>query len=186
MNSIEKGIGLFLFFLCYGFPSFCFITFNLDWINIQPFSECLISNANSVIAGLIGLDASEAPSSPGFGVQQFRKNHGKGLPSDHLQYYARVMVMNDLSKQQIVHLFSTSLEGPAAEWYLTLDKATWDALVEAFLERYSHNISDEVSLWDLEQIRQEPGESFLDYFNRWADKVNNSSQRLVYVTLFAS
>ncbi|GAV78047.1 hypothetical protein CFOL_v3_21515 [Cephalotus follicularis] len=46
------------------------------------------------------------------------KFDGNGHPKSHLRQYVSTMKPRDLTKEQLTTVFSRSLTGPAARWYL--------------------------------------------------------------------
>ena len=79
-----------------------------------------------------------------------------------------------LTKAQIVEQFPLSLTGAAVKWYYTLDahvQQNWKELCSAFVKQYGLNSQFEVSLKELQNIKQGPNESFTDFLNRWREKL---------------
>ena len=79
-----------------------------------------------------------------------------------------------LSKAQIVKQFPLSLEGAAIKWYYTLDahvRRDCNELCSIFIEQYGLNSQFEVSLREIQNITQESNEPFIDFLNRWREKL---------------
>src|SRR3989440_4198350 len=102
------------------------------------------------------------------------KFDGDGDPIVHLNQYALISKLNRLPADFMLEWFSTSLQGPALMWYHTLEKnkkASWVELSKAFLEQFSFNTLTSMSLRELKNTAQNPGESFTDYLKRWRKKL---------------
>ena len=92
----------------------------------------------------------------------------------HLRQYINFMKPTGLTKAQIVKQFPLSLTGAAVKWYYTLDahvQQNWKELCSAFVKQYGLNSQFEVSLKELQNIKQEPNESFTDLLTRWIGKL---------------
>src|SRR2546425_4068230 len=102
------------------------------------------------------------------------KFDGDGDPVVHLNQYALISKLNRLPEDFMLEWFSTSLQGPALQWYHALEKSkksSWRELSKAFLGQFSFNPMTNVALRELENITQHPEESFPDYLNRWRKKL---------------
>ena len=67
-----------------------------------------------------------------------------------------------------------SLTGATVKWYYTLDAHVQQSrkeLCSAFVKQYGLNSQFEVSLKELQNIKQEPNESFTDFLTRWRGKL---------------
>ena len=49
-------------------------------------------------------------------------------------------------------------------------KVNWKELSKVFKERYAYTTKIQITIQTLERMRQQPGESFRDYYTRWAAK----------------
>lgn len=69
----------------------------------------------------------------------------------------------------LMHLFPRSLGGQAMEWFSKLPSniRTFNQLASVFITQYSYNIEREVTMIDLCNIKQLPGESFKVFLQRW-------------------
>lgn len=95
---------------------------------------------------------------------------GNGDPRVHLRQYVSLMSSTGPSKRQVLRMFGMSLEGAPVVWYYGLEKKTkddWRALAEAFLNQYVTDLDIDLSLRDLENMKQKPDESFKEYVDRW-------------------
>src|SRR3989442_4263519 len=102
------------------------------------------------------------------------KFDGDGDPVVHLNQYALISKLNRLPAGFMLEWFSTSLQGPALQWYHALEKSkksSWRELSKAFLGQFSFNTVMNVGLRELENTTQGPNESFPDYLNRWRKKL---------------
>src|SRR3989442_7633598 len=107
-------------------------------------------------------------------LQEPVKFDGDGDPMVHLNQYCLTAKWNRLSASFMLDWFSTSLQGPALMWYHTLEKnkkASWVEFSKAFLEQFSFNTLMSMSLRELKNTAQNPGESFTDYLKGWRKKL---------------
>ena len=75
-----------------------------------------------------------------------------------------------LSKCQVLKMFGMSLKEAPVVRYHSLEKKVkddWRALAEAFLNQYVTDMEIDMSLRDLENIKQKQEESFKEYVDRW-------------------
>ena len=75
-----------------------------------------------------------------------------------------------------------SLTGAAVKWYYTLDahiQQSWKELYLAFIKQYGLNTQFKVSLQELQNIRQESNESFIDFLTRQRGKLAQMKHKLV-------
>ena len=85
-----------------------------------------------------------------------------------------------LDKAQMIMLFPLSLSGVAQHWFASLDlsrRRTWANLAQEFLRQYSFNIVVDVSLRELEALRQRPDESVTSFISRWREKITRIIDR---------
>src|SRR3989441_12000306 len=140
---------------------------------------------------LIRIDAqSQTKNDPGYDIEEYTgdesgkgpleklhepvKFDGDGDPMVHLNQYVLTAKWNRLSPSFMLGWFPTSLQGSALTWYHTLGKdkkASWAELSKAFLEQFSFNTLTSMSLRELKNTAQNPGESFTDYLKRWRKKL---------------
>ena len=93
----------------------------------------------------------------GFKMPKMDKYKGVSDPKIHLNTYAFHMRNTKLTQRQKVDMFILTLEGLALLWYHKLDKvirSDWKLLRDSFLKQYEYNAKFEVSLSDLELIKQ--------------------------------
>ena len=105
-----------------------------------------------------------------FKMSNMMKFNGNGDPRVHLRQYVSIMSANGLSKCQVLKLFGMSLKGAPVAWYHSLEKKVkdeWRALTKAFLNQYVTDMEMDMSLRDLENIKQKQEESFKEYVDRW-------------------
>ena len=73
-----------------------------------------------------------------------------------------------------------SLEGTLIRWYYALDphvQTDWNELYVAFIKQYGLNIQLDISLRDLQNIKQKYNESFTEYLTRWREKLGQIRHR---------
>ena len=74
----------------------------------------------------------------------------------------------------MIMLFLLSLSGAAQRWFASLDlsrRRTWANLAQEFLRQYYFNTVVDVSLRELEALRQRPDESVTSFISRWREKI---------------
>ena len=79
-----------------------------------------------------------------------------------------------------MHAFPFSLTGGATRWYYSLDPSktkVLNELVELFVDQFIFNTMIDVTLRDLETIKQGVGETFSEYMTRWKTKVSRMVSR---------
>ena len=116
----------------------------------------------------------EEPLPPKYRFPDIKRYDGTDDPHLHLRQYLAFMKPTGLTKAQIIKQFPLSLTGSAVKWYYTLDahvQQDWKELCTAFVKQYGLNYQFEVSLKELQNIRQEPDESFTSFLNRWRGKL---------------
>ena len=70
----------------------------------------------------------------------------------------------------MIMLFPLSLSGAAQRWFTSLDpsrRRTWADLGQEFIRRYFFNIVVDISLRELEALKQRPDESVTSFILRW-------------------
>src|SRR2546425_7404227 len=88
--------------------------------------------------------------------------------------------------------FSSSLQGPALNWYFTLGeniKTDWTQLSYAFLKQFIPQAKKNISMEELKSTTQNPNESFSDYLNRWWNRlmlVRNKPDEQGLIRIFIS
>ena len=73
------------------------------------------------------------------------------------------MSATELTNAQITKQFPLSLEGAPIRWYYNLESPVqndWKELCAAFIQQYSLNTPMDVSLRDLQNVKQKFNESF--------------------------
>ena len=87
----------------------------------------------------------------------------------------------ELTNAQIVKQFPLSLEGAPIRWYYNLESSVqvdWKELCAAFIQQYGLNTPMDVSLRDLQNMKQKFNESFSEYLTRWRGKMSLMKHRL--------
>ncbi|XP_060210590.1 uncharacterized protein LOC132637530 [Lycium barbarum] len=116
-----------------------------------------------------GLDLPE-----GFKVPKFEMFNGPGNPKAHLRAYCDQLVGVRNNPALIMKLFSRSLTGEASEWFTAQDMrqwASWEDMVESFMERFHFNVEIVPDRYYLEKVKQKSTENNREYANRWRTKV---------------
>src|SRR3989442_7001900 len=95
---------------------------------------------------------------------------GSSDPLAHLDQCILTAESNGLPANLMADWFSTSLQGPALNWYLSFEedlKSDWTQLSYSFLKHFTHGNRKTISMEELKNITQNPSETFSDYLNRW-------------------
>ena len=88
--------------------------------------------------------------------------------------------MKGLDEKKTLHAFPLSFTGGALKWYYNLDPSktkVWNELVELFVDQFIFNTMIDVTLTDLEAIKQGVGETFSEYMTRWRGKASKMVHR---------
>src|SRR3989441_9959185 len=100
--------------------------------------------------------------------------NGDSDPTVHLDQCELTAETNGLPTNLMADWFSSSLQGPALNWYLNLEediKSDWTRLSHAFLKQFTPETRKTISMEELKGITQNPNEPFSDYLNRWWNKL---------------
>ena len=105
---------------------------------------------------------------PKFKAPEFVKYDGIGDPCAHLRMFCRKMAPYANNHPLLCQIFVDSLTGPAATWYVRLEKtSSWSEMVNAFLEYYQFNTEIALDCMVLMRTEKKSGESFREYAQRW-------------------
>lgn len=110
---------------------------------------------------------------PMFKMPKFEKYDGSGCPRAHLQLYGIMMSQYAKKEKLLIQIFPNSLKGPAATWFVQLDKAdihSWEDLANAFMSHFKFNVEMPVDWFDLQKEGMKSGEDFHTYAKRWRAK----------------
>ena len=116
-----------------------------------------------------------------FKFPNMKKYSGTDDPHLHLKQYMTYMSATELTNSQITKHFLLSLEGAPIRWYYTLEPSIqndWKELYAAFIKQYGLNTPMDVSLRDLQNVKQKFNESFVEYLTRWREKLSLMKYRL--------
>jgi len=116
-------------------------------------------------------DLLEAP--PKFKIPDFSKFSGNEGAStiEHVSRYLAQHGIAFRAEHMKIRLFSLSLAGPAFGWYTTLPLGsitTWKQLEEKFHAQFFSG-TNEATISDLTEVRQQPGESVYQYIQRFRE-----------------
>ena len=102
-------------------------------------------------------------------VPKYDKYDGNGDPHDHLRHFYTISTDFMHEDSYLMHFFPRSLRGKSMEWFtkLTPTLKKIEELAQCFIQQYSSNIQHPVTVLDLCQIKQKPGEPFAIYLQRW-------------------
>ena len=100
----------------------------------------------------------------------FVKYDGIGDPCVHLRMFCRKMAPYEDNHPLLCQIFPYSLTGPAATWYVTLEKTfSWREMANSFLEYYRFNTEIAPDHTVLMRTKKKSGESFREYAQRWRE-----------------
>ena len=98
---------------------------------------------------------------PKFRAPEFIKYDGTGDLCAHLCMFCRKMAPYEDNHPLLCQIFLESLTGPAATWYMRLEKtSTWREMANSFLEYYRFNIEIALDCIVLKRLEKKSGESF--------------------------
>ena len=110
------------------------------------------------------------PFPRGYQKPSFDKFDGlSGSPQEHLAHFYSACGETSQSDPLLVRQFVQSLKGSAFTWYTQLEPGsilTWDDMQRAFLAQFVSS-KKKVTLMDLAQTIQRPGESASEFITRW-------------------
>jgi hypothetical protein len=116
------------------------------------------------------------PLPPKYRLPQFTKFNGLegSISIEHVSRYLAQLGMVLVSDPLQVRFFSQSLTGPAFGWYTSLGPdsiRTWKQIEEQFHIQY-HPEAAEARIADLAQVRQQQGETVIEYIQRFKEVKN--------------
>ena len=105
-----------------------------------------------------------------FKAPKFVKCDGTRDPCTHLRMFCRKMAPYGDNHPLPCQIFPDSLTGPAAIWYMRLEKtSSWREMANAFLEYYQFNTEIVLDHIVLQSTEKKGGESFHEYAQRWRE-----------------
>ena len=90
------------------------------------------------------------------------------------------MALKKVEESLFPTIFPMSLESVPLNWFYSLDPtkvSTWDEITKAFLSQYSSNTEFQVTLRELEVLKQNEDEGFTSFYTRWREKAAQMIQR---------
>ena len=115
-----------------------------------------------------------------FKFPDMKKYSGTEDPHLHLKQYVTYLSVTELTNAQITKQFPLSLEGAPIRWYYNLESSVqndWKELCAAFIQQYGLNTPMDVSLRDLQNVKQKFNEYFSEYLTRWREKLSLMKHR---------
>ena len=106
---------------------------------------------------------------PKFKIFDAENFNGTGDSKQHVRRYLSIAKMKELDEKQTLHTFPPSLMRDASRWYYSLDPSktkVLNELVELLVDQFIFNTMIDVTLRDLETIKQGLGETFFEYMTR--------------------
>ncbi|XP_075658966.1 uncharacterized protein LOC142628815 [Castanea sativa] len=114
-----------------------------------------------------------------FKISDAEKFDGTGNLKQRVRRYLSIVEVKGLDEKQTLHAFPLSLTGSASRYY-SLDPSktkVWNELMELFVDQFIFNTMIDVTLTDLETIKQGVGETFLEYMTRWKTKASRMDNK---------
>ena len=122
-----------------------------------------------------GFDSAPmTPLLPKFRMPNMERYIGRGCPHTHLRIYSQLMRGMGLDEAQLTMLFPLSLSSVEQSWFATLDasrKRTWEDLAHEFIQQLSFSTVIDVTMRELEAMRQGAHETATSFISRWREKV---------------
>ena len=118
---------------------------------------------------------------PKFKISDVKKFDGTRDRKQHVRRYLSIAEMKGLDEKQTLHAFPLSLMGGTSRWYYSLDPnktKVWNELVELFVDQFIFNTMIDVTLKDLQTIKQGVRETFSKYMTSWKGKASRIVNRL--------
>lgn len=115
-------------------------------------------------------DMIKVPFPSKFEIPKYEKYKGKGDPRDHIKEFFMASQEVSYSDNYLLRLFPCSLGGQALEWFMHLPHGsivTFADISEKFVRHFSYNVEHELTMLDLCNTKQLPGESFAKFLQRW-------------------
>lgn len=114
------------------------------------------------------------PFPKSFEIPKFEKYKGKGDLVEHVRDFSVSYMEVKKNESYLMRLFPHSLTGHAMEWFSHLPPGfkKFDELTTKFLNHFSFNIEQDVTIIDLYKIKQSQGESFTSYLQTWRHKAS--------------
>ncbi|XP_060183367.1 uncharacterized protein LOC132613370 [Lycium barbarum] len=106
----------------------------------------------------------------GFKIPKFEMFNGIGNPKAHLHSYCDQLVGVKKKEPLIMRLFSLSLTGEAAEWFVTQYMGqwlTWEDIAESFMEWFRFNDKIVPNRYYLEKVKQKSTENYREFPSQW-------------------
>ncbi len=97
------------------------------------------------------------------------KFKAKDNPVHHLRSFQGCMALKKVDISLYPAVFPMSLESTPLNWFYSLDPqkvSTWDDITKAFLAQYSCNTEFQVTLPELEVLKQKENEGFTTFYTR--------------------
>lgn len=104
-----------------------------------------------------------------FEAPNFEKYKGKGNPKDHIRGFYVACIEPTYDDTYLIHLFLGNFTRQAMDWYTHLlgNIKSWNELVEKFICHFAFNIDNEITMLDLCNAKQKPGEPLMTFLQRW-------------------
>lgn len=105
----------------------------------------------------------------GFEIPKFDKYKGWGNIEDHIKEFYVACMEVGYNDSHLIHLFPHCLGGPTIEWFshLPLGIQTFQDIINQFVDHFSYNLDMDIILEVLYTLKQNKGESFANFLQRW-------------------
>ncbi|MQL80814.1 hypothetical protein Taro_013266 [Colocasia esculenta] len=111
----------------------------------------------------------------------YRRYNGTGNPFVHIKEFMYESSFWKDDNHALAFLFRRSLEGPALEWFYSLepvDVENFETVQRKFLQRYKDRVGPVLSITDLTAEKMRADEDFTHYADRWRTLVERLSDPL--------
>lgn len=102
-------------------------------------------------------------------IPKYDKYNAKSNPQDHINEFCSMSMEFAHNETYLMCLFPRSLSGQSMEWFskLSFGIKSFEEIVNRFISQYSYNIKNEITMLDLYNIKQNNGEPFMVFLQRW-------------------
>lgn len=121
------------------------------------------------------------PFPPGFEIPKFDKYRGRGSLVDHIKEFNVMCMEVAYNNSYLMCLFPQSLAGTTMDWFshLPCGIKTFQEITEKFIDHFSFNLDMDVSLEELYTLKQNQGETFTNFLQRWRQRARKTKWPLL-------
>ena len=102
-------------------------------------------------------------------IPQYDKYDGNGDPSDNVHQFYSMSFEFQHEDSYLIILFPRSLKGQAMEWFTNITPLikTFKETIHKFVQNFAYNLSRSITMLDLCNLKQNQGESFVNFLKIW-------------------